>query len=125
MDILSSLEKIFSSETLGSIFLGILIYLAFLWIAIIVWVTKDITNRTNNLTFQIISISLVIFLTPVFGLVLYLIIRPSRSLVERYYEDIEQDLLDTWFTEFEKEKKDEAREEIKSEEKEKKKKPLK
>ena len=120
MDILKSLENIFSSETLGSIFLGILIYLAFLWIAVIVWVTKDITNRTNNLSFQIISISLVIFLTPIFGLVLYLIIRPSRSLVERYYENIEQDLLDSWFTEFEKEKREEITKELENEKKEKK-----
>lgn len=66
----------------------ILIYFAALWIALILWVTRDAINRSNNLLFQIFVIILNIFL-PVFGLVIYLIIRPTKTLLERYYEDLE------------------------------------
>ena len=66
----------------------ILVYVAALWISLIIWITRDAINRSNNLLFQIFVIILNIIL-PVFGLVIYLIIRPTRTLLERYYEDLE------------------------------------
>lgn len=93
-DSISTLEKLMNSSLLTYIGLGILIYIAILWIAIILWVTKDIINRTNNVFMQILCISLVIFLTPIFGLVIYLIARPSKTLLERYYEDFELNLME-------------------------------
>lgn len=92
-DSLGALEKMLNSSLITWIGIGILLYLCVLWIAIILWVTKDITNRTNNVVFQIICISLVIFLTPIFGLVIYLIVRPAKTLIEQYYEDFEIDLM--------------------------------
>lgn len=94
-DSLGTLEKIMNSSLITWIGIGILLYLCVLWIAIILWVTKDITNRTNNVVLQIISISLVIFLTPIFGLVIYLIVRPAKTLIEQYYEEFELDLINT------------------------------
>jgi len=85
---LLQLEDFFSSEAFGWIAGGILVYLAIFWIALIIWVARDIINRTNNLFFQIMVIALNIIL-PIFGLVVYLIIRPNKTLVEKYYEEIE------------------------------------
>lgn len=66
----------------------ILFYFAALWVSLIIWVTRDAINRSNNLIFQIFVIILNIVL-PIFGLVIYLIIRPTKTLLERYYEDLE------------------------------------
>ncbi len=82
------LEALFSSPIFEIALKGTLIYLAIFWIALIIWVARDVINRTNNLFFQIMMIALNIIL-PVFGLLVYLIIRPNKTLVEKYYEEIE------------------------------------
>lgn len=92
-DSIGTLEKIMNSSVISWVLAGVVLYIAILWIAIILWVTKDITNRTNNVALQIVCISLVIFLTPIFGLVMYLIVRPGKTLIERYYEEFELDLI--------------------------------
>ncbi len=71
---------------------GALIYLAVLWFAIVVWVARDIVNRSNNIVFQAAMILLNITL-PVFGLVLYMILRPSRTLLQKYYDEMEYDFI--------------------------------
>jgi len=50
--------------------------LVFFWIIIIIRTAKDISARTNNTFFHIISILFVTLLTPIIGLPLYLAIRP-------------------------------------------------
>lgn len=80
------IQNIFDLLSLDFMFKTAIIYFLILWISIIIWVTKDITNRTNSLIFQIISIIIVLFWTPLW-VVVYLLIRPSRTLFEKYYED--------------------------------------
>ncbi len=89
-DLLDIAQKILSSDVFNFLLIGGLAYIALLWIAIILWVTKDITNRSDSIFFQIICISLVIFLTPIFGLIIYLILRPSKTLTEQYYEEMQE-----------------------------------
>lgn len=96
-EIANTLSSLVSSAGVNTLLLGVLVYVGVLWVALILWVTKDITNRTNNMGFQIISISMIIFLTPVFGLPLYLLIRPSRTLMERYFEEVEQDMIEQYY----------------------------
>ena len=96
-ELISALGGLTSSGTLNTIFLGVLVYIGIIWIALILWVTKDITNRTNSMAFQIASISMIIFLTPVFGLPLYILVRPSRTLMERYFEEVEQDMIEQYY----------------------------
>lgn len=72
-----------------SIDLGIKLILGYffiIWAAFIIWVIKDITNRTSNILVQTLSIFLILFFTPLFGLPIYLLIRPRTSLFEQYYE---------------------------------------
>lgn len=63
------------------------IYGLIIWLAVIIWVIKDITNRTTNILFQVFSILLVVVFTPIFGLPIYLLIRPNTTLFEQYYEE--------------------------------------
>lgn len=51
-----------------------------------VWVVRDVTNRTKSLIFQIISILLVLFFTPL-GIFVYLLLRPQKTIFEQVFED--------------------------------------
>lgn len=48
----------------------------FIWIWSIIFVGKDSAARSESIAFQIVSILVVIFLTPVVGLPLYFLVRP-------------------------------------------------
>lgn len=78
----------FDSSTFSIVLLGALVYVAALWIALIVWTTRDVINRSNSLIFQVFIISLNIFF-PLFGLIIYLIIRPTETLLQKYCQDLE------------------------------------
>ncbi len=71
---------------------GVFIYFFILWVAVVVWVARDVVGRTRNLPFQVSAIALTIILN-IFGLLIYLIIRPQKTLLEHYYEEIEQKTL--------------------------------
>jgi hypothetical protein len=92
--ILQAIQKVINSNILTLALEATIAYLAILWIAIIIWVSKDANNRTNSLLFQVFSILIVIILTPLFGLLLYLIIRPTKTLTEKYLESIQLQILD-------------------------------
>lgn len=68
-----------------------ILYFFIIWIVLIIWVIKDISVRTNNLFFQIFSVLVILFLTP-FWVFIYLLIRPRRTLYDKYYEEIEENL---------------------------------
>ena len=69
----------------------IAVYFIIIWISVIAWVIKDINNRTNNIFLQVISILIILFWTP-FSVFIYLLIRPSKTLFEKYYDEIESNL---------------------------------
>ena len=73
---------------LDFIFKALLIYAAVFWLALIVWVTRDVINRSNSIIFQTFTILLNTFL-PVFGLIIYLLVRPSKTLLDSYYDELE------------------------------------
>ncbi|MDD5197927.1 MAG: zinc ribbon domain-containing protein [Candidatus Gracilibacteria bacterium] len=64
-------------------------YFFIIWGAFIIWVIKDITNRTTNILVQAFSIFIILFFTPIFGLPIYLLIRPRTTIFEQYYEEEE------------------------------------
>ncbi len=92
MEFIEEFYNLFNSPTFGLVIKVVTIYIALLWISLIIWVARDVINRSNNIIFQTAMIILNILL-PVFGLIIYLIIRPPKTLVERYYEDMEYNLL--------------------------------
>lgn len=86
-----------------------IIYFFIIWIALVVWVIKDISIRTNNLFFQIIAVLTILLLSP-FGIFIYLLIRPRRTLYDKYYEEIEENL--DIFNEIVEERKKEAEKKV-------------
>ncbi len=74
----------------------VLIYLFILWVAIVIWVTRDILSRSNSIIMQLFSILLVVFLTPIFWLIIYFIIRPSKKTIDEddYYEEVVEEVVD-------------------------------
>lgn len=103
-DYLGFLWYMFSLLTFESLLKLIIIYFFIVWIAIIIWVTKDIINRTNNILLQVFSILTVLFGTPLWTVV-YLLIRPSKTLFEKYYDEvslIHEDDIKIWNTDKEK-----------------------
>ena len=82
------------NSSFDTIIKWIFLYLAFFWIALVIWVAKDAIARSNSIIFHVLVIILNIFL-PIFWLMIYLLIRPSRTLLDKYYEDLEFQAL-TW-----------------------------
>ncbi len=79
----------FSLENFNFITLAIAGYFVLLWIAITIWVARDAIHRSHSSFFHFFSLLLNVFL-PFLGAVLYLVFRPSHSLLEKYYEELER-----------------------------------
>jgi len=85
------IDYFWNSLTIEKIVVFLVAYFFIIWIALIVWVVKDISNRTNSILLSFFSVLIVIIFTPL-GVFLYLLIRPSRTVFEKYYEEIEENL---------------------------------
>ena len=92
--VLTDTVDFLGSDTFGTVKLAVLGYFALLWLAIIIWVTKDVLQRSKNIFFQAFSILLNIGI-PILGILLYLIIRPGKTQMERYYEELERNMLES------------------------------
>jgi RNA polymerase subunit RPABC4/transcription elongation factor Spt4 len=67
-----------------------------LWLSIIVWVYRDIRERTRDLGLQVLAVFVVMIFFPGFnipGLALYLMLRPRESLEEAYARSLEEEAL--------------------------------
>ncbi|MFH0834691.1 MAG: zinc ribbon domain-containing protein [Patescibacteria group bacterium] len=71
---------------------GVFVYLFVVLVAIVIWVARDVVARSKSLIFQVVSILLVIALN-LPGLLIYLIIRPQKTLTEKFHESLEQRIL--------------------------------
>lgn len=87
----SLLKYLLEIITIENVIIFFLLYLFIIWFFIIVWVIKDISNRTNNIFLQFISI-LIVIIFPLFWIILYLIVRPKKTLFDKYSEEIEENL---------------------------------
>jgi len=81
---MNNLINILSWYINGNIIVYILLYpLMILWVWSVLYTTKDISHRTDNMFYQILCILLVTIWTPFIWFPLYLILRPYRT-----YDDI-------------------------------------
>lgn len=71
---------------------GVFTYFFIILVAIVIWVARDVVARSKSLLFQVFSILFVIVLN-LPGLLVYLIIRPQKTLVEKYHETLEHRML--------------------------------
>lgn len=66
-------------------------YFLLVWIILIAWVAKDISSRTENIFYRVFCTLLVIVFSPLWVL-LYLLIRPRKSMQEVFLKEIEDNL---------------------------------
>lgn len=83
--------KLWEATSFEMVLKFFILYICIIWIATIVWVVKDITNRSASIIAQLLCILLVVGL-PFIGIFLYLLVRPSNTLLEKYYSEIEENL---------------------------------
>lgn len=66
--------------------------LGMLVIFLVFFTTRDILLRTHSFLWMLVSIALVTFL-PIVGFLLYLLVRPARTIREKENEEVLQELL--------------------------------
>lgn len=63
-----------------------------LWLAVVVWAWRDIRARSRSGWAAFLTVAAVLLL-PVVGLVIYLLLRPRRTLLDAYDRALEQEAL--------------------------------
>ena len=76
----------------AAIFAGVVVggYVLVMWLAALLWTWRDIRSRTHDVVSQVICVSLV-FVLNFPGLLLYLLLRPQETLVDRAEMEMEID----------------------------------
>ena len=67
-----------------------------LWLSIVVWVYRDVRDRTRDSSLQVMSVFVVLMFFPGFnipGLALYLMLRPRDTMEEVYARSLEEEAL--------------------------------
>ena len=68
------------------------IFLAALWLSLIFWTSRDIRKRSHDRFMRVISVVVVtVLFLP--GFLIYLILRPSKTLEEDYQKSLEEEAL--------------------------------
>lgn len=67
-------------------------YWAILWLSAIVWTFRDVRERAQDSVSQVVAVLLVLVFS-VFGLLLYLILRPHQTLAEAYERSLETEAM--------------------------------
>ncbi|MBA3469289.1 MAG: zinc ribbon domain-containing protein [Herpetosiphonaceae bacterium] len=70
---------------------GLLIssYVVVLWVAALIWTYRDIHSRTEDILIQVLSVAIV-FVLNFAGLIVYLILRPRETLIQKYERELEE-----------------------------------
>ena len=87
MNLTNSIITYFSISIEDAIFYFLISPVIILWIWSILWVTRDISKRTDSLLFQVLSILLVSVGTPFIWFPLYFVIRPSKFLFDEWWRE--------------------------------------
>lgn len=66
--------------------------LAALWLSFVIWTFRDMRRRSRDPFAQILA-ALVVAVLPLFGLLIYLILRPPETLAEAYERALEEEAL--------------------------------
>src|SRR5713101_3129319 len=72
------------------------VWLLLLWLSIIVWVYRDVRDRSRDLGLQVLAVFVTMMFFPGFnipGLALYLMMRPRETLEEAYSRSLEEEAL--------------------------------
>lgn len=90
------MQPIIDLDALGDAFLYLSAFLgaiiAGLWLSLVIWTTRDIRARTRDRVAHAFS-AIVVLLFNVPGLLIYLILRPNKTLDEKYQQTLEEEAL--------------------------------
>ena len=75
---------------IGAAFFGA--FLSALWLSLVLWTFRDMRARSRDVFAQILA-ALVVGVLTLPGLVVYLILRPPRTLAETYEQSLEEEAL--------------------------------
>ena len=83
-------------QTLNNLIMGLAVwsaaFLVALWLSLIIWTYRDIRSRARDPLIRILAIIIVALLfLP--GIVVYLILRPARTLEDEYQHTLEEEAL--------------------------------
>lgn len=67
-------------------------FLAALWLSLVIWTFRDIRGRTRDPLLRILG-TLVVALLFLPGVIVYMILRPSRTMEEEYQQSLEEEAL--------------------------------
>lgn len=67
-------------------------YIILLWATSVLWTYRDIHSRSEDIVVQVLAVSLALLL-PFAGVILHLILRPRRTLAEKYERTLEEEYL--------------------------------
>lgn len=66
-------------------------YFFLIWLCLILWVLKDISERTGSFLYRATAFILITLWTPL-GIILYLLIRPRKISEKKFLHEIEENL---------------------------------
>ncbi|MBL8056353.1 MAG: zinc ribbon domain-containing protein [Anaerolineales bacterium] len=67
-------------------------FLSALWLSLVIWTFRDMRSRSRDVFAQVLAAAVVAVLT-LPGLVIYLILRPPKTLAEAYAQSLEEEAL--------------------------------
>jgi RNA polymerase subunit RPABC4/transcription elongation factor Spt4 len=67
-------------------------FLSALWLSLVIWTFRDMRSRSRDILAQVLA-ALVVAVLTLPGLVIYLILRPARTLAETYEQTLEEEAL--------------------------------
>ncbi|MCU0491887.1 MAG: zinc ribbon domain-containing protein [Chloroflexaceae bacterium] len=91
---MEAIQQLLSSVTSILPLVGTLVgaYVVLLWAASVLWAYRDIRNRSEDVSVQVLAVCLVLLL-PFAGVLLHLILRPPQTLAEKYERSLEEEYL--------------------------------
>lgn len=85
-----SLDSLTDTILLIAAFFGA--FLSALWLSLVIWTFRDMRARSRDVFAQVLA-ALVVAVLTLPGLVVYLILRPPRTLAETYEQSLEEEAL--------------------------------
>lgn len=89
------MEYLWTTVTIEFMIKFFVVYFFVVWIGLILWVGRDISERSLSRMYQTLCVLIMILLTP-FGILIYLIIRPKKTLEDLHHEEVEENLWILW-----------------------------
>ena len=86
------IPAILNSKALPMALTALVLYGAAVWLAAVIWVAKDLSTRTHRIDFLALGVLMNVTL-PGLGFILYLFLRPQKTLIQQHFQSVEKRLI--------------------------------